>query len=156
MTDGANPSLYIELMEIREADRMIRDLWIVRTAELTFERLSLMREATGSGTGSDPFIRAIAEFQITQSALGPLAEMACRALEHVVDPSVKEETDSRVKEKVLSIIRESAGKKGMPLEELIELAGTSGIDEKAVRDSVRILLEEDECYQPASEVYKPL
>jgi RPA family protein len=156
MTDGENPSPYIELVEIRGAERMIRDLWIVRTAELTFERLSLMRDAIGSGTGSDPFVRAISEFQMTQSALGSLAEMACRALEHVVDPSEKEATDSRVKEKVLSIIRESAGKKGMPLEELIRLAEKSGIDETAVRQSVMTLLEEDECYQPAREVYKPL
>jgi hypothetical protein len=156
MTEGANPSPYIELIEIRKVDRRIRDLWIVRTAELTFERLSLMKEAIGTGTGCDPFVRAISEFQITQSALGSLAEMAYKALEHVVDASEKEATDGRVKEIVLSIIRESAGKKGMPLEELIGLAEKSGIDEKAVRDSVRILLEEDECYQPAREVYKPL
>jgi RPA family protein len=156
MADGANPSPYIEIIEIREIDRMIRDLWIVRTAELTFERLSLMKEAIGSGTGSDTSVRAISEFQITQSDLGSLAEMACKALEHVVGAPKKGAIDDRIKGKVLSIIRESVGKKGMPLEELIGLAGKSGIDETAVRQSVRTLLEEDECYQPAREVYKPL
>lgn len=153
---SADPAPYIELLEIREVDRTVRDTWIVRTAELTCSRLTLLKEALRSGTGSREFVLAIEEFQIDNALIGPLADMACRALAQVGAPSPPEELHAETREKVLSIIRESAGKKGLPLDELIGLAGTSGIDEKAVRQAVRALLEEDECYQPAREVYKPL
>jgi RPA family protein len=154
--NGANPAPFIELLELREVDRMIRDAWIVRTAELTCARLSLMKEAIRSGTGSDQFVRAISEFHISSPLIGTLAEMVCTALDQVADTSAAEGMNAGIKEKVLSIIRESAGKKGILIDELIELAGKSGIDETAVRKTVRTLLEEDECYQPARDVYKPL
>jgi uncharacterized protein len=153
---GADPAPYIELLEIREVDRTIRDAWIVRTAELTCDRLSLMKEVLRSGTGSDELICAQSEFHISSSFIETHAEMVGKALDQVADTATKEITDTAVKEKVLSIIRESAGKKGVPIADLIGLAGKSGIDETAVRQTVRTLLEEDECYQPACEVYKPL
>jgi RPA family protein len=157
MTSGsADPSPYLEVHEVREVDRRIRDTWIIRTAELTGDRLSLMRKAIRSGTGSDEIIGAIAEFQVGCPDIEHLAGMACRALSQVAGIPGKDETRPEVREKVLSIIRESAGKRGVPLDELIGLAGKYGIDEKGVRQAVRTLLEEDECYQPAREVYKPL
>jgi RPA family protein len=154
--NSADPAPYIELLEIKEVDRTVRDTWIVRTAELTCNRLSLMKEVVRSGTGSHEFMHALSEFQIGSSVIGSLADMACRALDQVADTSPPEGIPAGIREKVLSIIRESAGKKGMPLDELIRLAGKSGIDETTVRQTVRTLLEEDECYQPAREVYKPL
>ncbi len=153
---AADPAPYVELLEIREVDRAVRDTWIIRTAELTCNRLALLKEALRSGTGSREFVLAIKEFQIDSAHIGPLADMACRAIAQVADASPPEGIHAEAREKVLSIIRDSAGKKGLPLDELIRLAGTAGIDEKAVREAVRTLLEEDECYQPAREVYKPL
>jgi hypothetical protein len=155
-TNCANPAPYIELLEMREVDRPTRDTWIIRTAELTCERLSLMKEALESGSGRDEFVQAISEFRVSTSSIGKLAEMACNALDQVADISGKGGIKTEVKEKVLSIIRESAGKKGIPLDELITLTGRSGIDEKAARLAIRTLLEEDECYQPARDTYKPL
>jgi RPA family protein len=152
----ANPAPYIDLLEIREVDRTIRDTWIIRTAELTFDRLFLMKKAIESGTGSNECIGAITEFQMSRSSIGKLAELACNALDQVADRSGKDEIKTEVKEKVLSIIRESAGKKGISLDELIRQAEGSGIDEVAVRQTIRVLLEEDECYQPARDMYKPL
>jgi len=155
-TTCVNPAPYIELLEIREVDRTIRDTWITRTAELTCERLTLMKKALESGKGSNEFVQAISEFQLSTSSIGKLAEMACNALDQVADGSGKDAIKTEVKEKVLSIIRESAGKKGIPLDELIMLAGKSGIGETVARQAIRTLLEEDECYQPARDMYKPL
>lgn len=147
---------FVELIEIREVDRRIRDTWIIRTAEITFERLSLMKELIGSGRGEGPLALAASEFGMTDPALRDLAAMACRALGQVASSSGSPAADPGVKERILGMIRESAGKKGLPLADLIELAGRSGIDQAAVREALRALLEEDECYQPAREVYKPL
>jgi DNA-binding transcriptional regulator PaaX len=85
-----------------------------------------------------------------------LAGMVSRGLEQVADRSLLERRDAETRETILSIIRDYAGKSGLPLEELITLAGDVGIPETTVRDAVRLLLEEDECYQPARDVYKPL
>jgi len=153
---AADPAPFIELLEIREVDRMVRDTWIVRTAELTCSRLALLKEALHSGRGSREYALAMKEFPIDSAHIGSLADMARKALAQVADTAPSEGMHAEAREKVLSIIRDSAGKKGLPLDELIGLAGTAGIDEKAVREAVRTLLEEDECYQPAREVYKPL
>jgi RPA family protein len=155
-TACANPVPYIELLEIREVDRPTRDIWIVRTAELTFDRLFEMKNALENGTGNAQFLQAISDFHINAASIGKLAEMACHALDQVAEISVNEGIKPEVKEKVLLIIRESAGKKGISLDELIRLAGESGIDETEAREAIRTLLEEDECYQPARNVYKPL
>ncbi|MCE5298106.1 MAG: hypothetical protein MUE45_05500 [Methanoregulaceae archaeon] len=155
-TTCANAVPYVELLEMREIDRPTRDTWIIRTAELTCERLSRMKKAIESGAGSDEFTQAISEFRVSTSSIGTLAEMACNALDQVADIPGKGGIRPEMKEKVLSIIRESAGKKGISLDELITLSGRSGIDETAARQAIRTLLEEDECYQPARDMYKPL
>ncbi|HPM62083.1 MAG TPA: hypothetical protein PK955_06355, partial [Methanoregulaceae archaeon] len=77
-------------------------------------------------------------------------------LEQVAERSLPGERDAGTREKVLSIIRDSAGKRGVPFDELVILAGKAGIPETMVREVVRLLLEEDECYQPARDVFKPL
>jgi RPA family protein len=150
------PSPSIEMIEMREVDRPIRDNWIVRTAEITCERLSLMKDALISGSGREEILYAISEFQVSISSIGLHAEMIRIAMDQVADPSTAKETVAGSRERVLTIIRERAGKKGIPLDELVRRAGDSGIDEASVRLAVRALLEEDECYQPALEVYKPL
>lgn len=61
-----------------------------------------------------------------------------------------------IREKILTIIRESAGPKGIPLSDLLTRAGRYGLGEREVREAVRSLLDEDECYQPARDVFRPL
>jgi len=153
---GSTGVPYLDLHEIREVDRAVRNLWIIRTAEITAERLILLREALQSGSGNEEITAAITAYQVTEADISTLAGMACTALGQVDGIALAGESDPAVKETVLALIRESAGKKGIPLEELISLAAGSGIDETTVRKAVRVLLEEDECYQPARDVLKPL
>ncbi len=115
-----------------------------------------MKEALESGKGSPEVLCAISQFNTSTASVGMLADMVSRGLEQVAKRSLPEERDAEIRGKILSIIRDSAGKRGVPFDELVTLAGKAGIPEPMVRDVVRVLLEEDECYQPARDVFKPL
>jgi RPA family protein len=155
-TNDDEPVPYLDLVDLREVDRTTRDTWIIRTSELTTDRLSLIKEALESGKGSPEVLCAVSQFHASTASVGMLAEMVSKGLEQVALRSLPEGGSAEIREKVLSIIRDSAGKSGVPLDQLITLGGNAGIPEKMVRDAVRLLLEEDECYQPARDVYKPL
>lgn len=155
-TNDEEPVPYLDLVDLREVDRTTRDTWIIRTSELTTDRLSLITEAIESGKGNPEVLCAVAQFHASTASVGMLAKMVSRGLEQVAVRSLPGGEGAEIRERVLSIIRDSAGKSGLPLDQLIMLGGNAGIPEKMVRDAVRLLLEEDECYQPARDVYKPL
>ncbi len=150
----AAPSL--ALLEIAQTERSVRDLWIIRTAELTMERLFVMLDALRSGSGDPVVTAALSHYRTTESDLKEMADVVNRALAIVAISSGSTVTDEAVRERVLAIIRESAGKSGIPLEDIIEAAGRSGIDGNRAREAVKALINEDECYQPARGFFKPL
>lgn len=144
------------LLEIGPTERDIRDLWVIRTAELTTERLSAVLDALRSGTTDPDISTALSQYGTTEPDLREMAEVVRRALAGVAGSSGDAVTDGDIREKVLTIIRESAGKSGIALDEIIEAAGRSGIDSTRTREAVRALVEEDECYQPSRGIFKPL
>ena len=146
----------VSLVHIQESDRAIRDRWIVRTAEITGDRLSVLAETLRSGNGPLPVLTALRQYAVTAGGIKDLAEMACHALEGVVAVPGMVRPQEEITETVLAIIRESAGKQGISYDDLAVIAGKSGIGGRDLREAVRALLEEDECYQPAREVFKPL
>jgi RPA family protein len=151
---GAKPA--VAIVEMREAARAVRDLWILRTAELTAARLIAMKKALQTGSGDEASAAAIAQYSTTETEIREMAEMVRKALDSISPSSLNPPKDEEVGETVLAIIRESAGASGISLEVIIETAGRSGIDETRVREALRALVEEDECYQPARNVFKPL
>ena len=146
----------VSLHQIQESDRMVRDRWIVRTAEITGDRLTILAATLRSGTGPVPAVTAIRQYAMTAADIRDLAGMVCHALDGVASSAGATRPQEEITAAVLTIIRESAGKKGISFEDLAVIAGTSGIGSRELRDALRILLEEDECYQPAREVFKPL
>lgn len=147
----------ISLIQIQVSDRVIRDRWILRTAEISIARLVTLSEMIRSGCGpAGCATAAILQYTITEENIRELAGMVGHALSSTA-PTMETIPDrDGIKENILAIIRESAGLKGIPLPDLITKAGRSGIGEREVREAVRSLIEEDECYQPAKEVFKPL
>jgi RPA family protein len=146
----------LAVIEIRQTVRNVRDLWILRTAELTIERLFLLMKALRTGTDDAMLSAALTYYRTTESDIKEMAEVMRHALTTVSRSSGEAMTDEAIREKVLAIIHDSAGKTGISLDMIIAEAGQSGIDGARVRDAVRALLEEDECYQPARNVFKPL
>jgi RPA family protein len=150
----AGPTL--RLLEVIETGREIRDLWIVRTAEVTLQRLSLMRNAIRTGGGDAEVTTALRFYGTTEADIRDMAETVRQALATVRQSSSGSIGDEDLREKVLAIIRESAGRSGITLDTIIDLAGRDGIDANRARETVRALVLEDECYQPARDVFKPL
>lgn len=147
----------ISLIQIQVSDRVIRDRWILRTAEISIARLVTLSEMIRSGSGpAGCATAAIRQYTITEENIRELAGMVGHALSSTALTMETIPDRDGIKENILAIIRESAGLKGIPLPDLITKAGRSGIGEREVREAVRSLIEEDECYQPAKEVFKPL
>jgi hypothetical protein len=146
----------ISLLQIQESDRAVRDRWVLRTAELTSDRLANLAETFRSGTGPIPAATAIRQYSMTAADIRDLASMVCHALGGVAPSAGTALPQEELKAAVLAIIRESAGNKGISFDDLTVIAGKSGIGGRELREAVRVLLEEDECYQPAREVFKPL
>jgi RPA family protein len=150
----AGPTLAVT--EIRQTERYVRDLWILRTAELTVERLRFLAHALQTGTDDSLVSAALAYYKTKESDIREMADVVRHALATVSRSHGTAMTGEDVKEKVLAIIRESAGKTGISLDMIIATAGQSGIDGARAREAVKALVEEDECYQPAKDVFKPL
>jgi len=150
----AGPGVLLDT--ISESDRGVRDRWVVRTAEITVGRIAVLADALSSGAGPEPVLAALKQYDVTGDVLQELAGMVCHALDGVTSSSRPSRSKEEISEAVLAIIRESGGKKGISYDDLAAIAKTSGIGGQELREAVRVLLEEDECYQPAREVFKAL
>lgn len=146
----------LKLLEVVEIGREIRDLWIVRTAETTVRRLNLMRNAILAGAGEADITTALQFYGTTEADIREMAETVRQALATVRSSPPDTIRDEDVREKVLAIIRESGGRSGIALDTIIDLAEKDGIDATRAREAVRALVLEDECYQPARDVFKLL
>jgi RPA family protein len=153
-TPPAPPTL--KLLEIVETDRAVRDIWTIRTAETTVRRLSLLVSAIRAGTADAEVMAALRFYGTAEADVREMANTVQKALGTVGGPAREEVRDEDVREKVLAIIRESAGRSGISLDMIIVQAGQEGIDEGRVREAVRALVLDDECYQPARDMFKPL
>jgi RPA family protein len=154
ITPPAPPA--IRLLEVVGTDRAVRDIWTIRTAETTVHRLSLLVNAIRTGTADEQILSALRFYKTAEADVREMADTVQKALATVSGPARVEVRDEDIREKVLSIIRESAGKSGVSLDVIIERAGQDGIDSARVREAVRALVLDDECYQPARDMFKPL
>lgn len=148
------PHLLVD--EIRAVDRSTRDSWIVRTAATTCDRLDALRFALDGEEVSREITMAAGHYGINRTEIAGLAEMVLKALETVSGAVEAGTSGGEPWVIVLSIIREKAGKNGMPLQEIISSAVPYGLSAEAVEQAVRVLLQEDECYQPSRDVIKIL
>lgn len=145
---AGNP--WIRPGDVRVTDRSVRDSWVITTAAATLARLRAM-EAVLRGTGSDPVLAAVAEnLAVTERDLVVIARIAEGALSSARPVTGIPVRAPDVRETLLSLIRENSGPKGIPVADLVGLAGASGIGVDAVMDGLRILVQEDEIYQPAA------
>jgi DNA replicative helicase MCM subunit Mcm2 (Cdc46/Mcm family) len=112
--------------------------------------------AIRTGTADEQILSALRFYKTAEADVREMADTVQKALATVSGPARVEVRDEDVREKVLAIIRESAGKSGVSLDVIIERAGQDGIDSARVREAVRALVLDDECYQPARDMFKPL
>jgi len=153
---GSKKGVSIRPLTISMVDRLTRDSWVITTAEQTLARLETMKQAIGEGT-NDPVIRqAVQHYHLDAGQFRSLVDMVEDALlkvNHVPGGAI---TLPDPRDVLLELIKIHSGPKGISIPELITLAAGKGVREDTVVSTVRQLVEDDDCYQPAAGAVKLL
>lgn len=143
--------------QVQVIDRLIRDQWVITTANSTFERLKLVHGALKGTCTDSRILRACSHYSLTVKELGGLADMVAGALSGVRPP---QETDRALqadpREMIMEYIRTASGPRGVTVEGIIEMAAMRALSRDAVLATIESLIVEDECYQPQKGYVKPL
>jgi uncharacterized protein len=154
------PMVSVRPIDIRTVDRTLRDTWIIRTAEITLERLSLMKIALEGRVGEQvvpwDIREAVRHYDSDMGQVIELGTMVRDALAKAGPVRGGEVKAPDPREAILELIRTGGGRKGMALADLVPLAAKMGIREDQVLAVVRQLVIEDECYQPGTGIVKLL
>ena len=133
-------------------DRKGRDAWILSAAESLSSRLGIMNRVLSQETEpSHEMSEAISHYQVSKGELKLLGEKALKAVD-----TIKEITPVNPVETIMALILEHSGPKGIHIDELNSFARRSGIPEEMVKDALRMLIAEDEVYQPSPGLIKLL
>jgi uncharacterized protein len=156
ITRGRNKEVAVRPLTIRTVDKVVRDSWIIRTAEETLKRLEFMEKTIGSGTPDQVIQHAVDHYSLGSHQIKTLVAMVEKALSKAgyIPGGTIELPDPR--EILLELITTHSGPRGIHISELVPLAAGKGIREDQVISTVRQLVEEDECYQPAAGAVKLL
>ena len=153
---GSKKQVAVKPLTIRMVDRVARDSWIIRTAEETIQRLEILEDMIRSGGGDEVFRKAIDHYHTSTTTIRSLVSMVEEALSKVDNVPGGEIKLPVPREILLELIKANSGPKGVSISELLLLAAGKGIREDQVILTVRQLVEEDECYQPAAGAVKLL
>lgn len=153
---GRKKEVSIRALTIRTVDRVTRDSWVIITAEQSLERLETMEEAIRKGTDNQVILQAINHYHMETHQIRSLVVMVEEALLKVDSVSGGTLVLPDPREVLLGLIKIHSGPKGINISELLPIAAGEGIHEDVVLSTVRKLVEEDECYQPAAGAVKLL
>ena len=143
--------------QVHVIDRLIRDQWVITTANSTLARLKLVNCALKGTCTDSRILQACSHYSLTVKELGELADMVAGALSSVrpsQETDYAEQADPR--EMIMEYIRTASGPRGVAVEEILEMAAMRAISREAVLATIESLIVEDECYQPQKGYVKPL
>jgi RPA family protein len=138
------------------ADRGVRDIWVLRTADMTLDRLGRLTAAMRGQTADPPFQRVVEHYHVTPGTIQEFVEMVESALSTIQASGSPVPTPPNPDELILSVIKEHQGIRGITIEEVITLAGLAGVRADTARDVIMDLIRRDECYQPQKGIIKLL
>jgi hypothetical protein len=115
-----------------------------------------MESAIRDGKGDEVTRNAIDHYHMGTAQITSLVAMVEEALSKVEFVPGGEIKLPDPREVLLELIKVNSGPKGISISELVPLAAGKGIREDQVIHTVRRLVEEDECYQPAAGAVKLL
>jgi RPA family protein len=153
---SSKKEIIIRPLAIRTSDRLTRDTWIIRTAEETLKRLEIIARAASEMDVDEVTQKAINHYHMDTPQIMSLVVMVEEALSKVNYVPGGEIKLPEPREILLELIKSNSGPKGINISELLVLAAGKGIREDQVIHTVRQLVEEDECYQPAAGAVKLL
>jgi RPA family protein len=122
------PHIAVRPEAVRVADRGERDQWLLVTADHTLRRLEAQHPADRDDRIAQAVERALA----------------------VIPETPEGESQAGVREAVMEIIDRHSGPRGMAVADVVRYVQEYGYPEPHIRDAIRDLLDDDECYTPAS------
>lgn len=148
--------------EINIVDAKVRDLWVLKTAERTLERINYLKAALDSKLTGESLVnyllakgarkelasgiaQAIAHYKTSEESIQKLRQMVIDALESLAREI---EIEGSNKEVIYSILCELDRGEGASYEEIINAAEQRGLDERAIEEALRELMNEGRCYEP--------
>lgn len=141
---------------VQIADRIMRDIWVLRTADMTLDRLERL-VAVMLGQTNDPLNQRVVEhYRLTPKKVQELVEMVESALSTIQVSGAPAQSPIHPDELILSIIKEHQGIRGISIEEVIAFAGLEGVIADTAHEVIRDLIRRDECYQPQKGIIKLL
>ncbi len=141
---------------IQSVSRLLRDQWIITTAQSTLERLFLMNHALQGTCSDDRILVAFHHYSITKTRLRELSRMVESAVNAVRPVECETPGQPDVRTLVMELILTGSGPRGISVDQIIKQAVTSGISQEAVLAVIESLIIDDECYQPQKGFVKPL
>ena len=137
-------------------NRLVRDLWVLATAQSTLKRLHRMNLAL-QGRGEDErILAAVRHYPVTKTRLRELALMVEGAVQTVRSPGPEAPAQPDIRTLVMELIMAESGPRGVAVEEILNQAAMRGVMREAVLAAIESLIIDDECYQPQKGFVKPL
>lgn len=129
----------------RIATREERDNWILAAATSLLQRLEEMNNFLLTGQGTETLVLVRNHYQVSPGHLKNLGELAAKALKVVKEPGPPIEPS----ECIMSVIREYSGPKGIHIDDIYKYTRRAALADDMVRDTIKVLIAEDEVYQPS-------
>lgn len=152
------------LETIHNADREERDRWILRTAILTLNRLDQIADTIEAEKKDPELMQVISRYGSSMRQVEVLAGIVARAVQQIqITDTTKDQREDpdavetgEIAEKIMCLVKEHSGPRGVSVQELIEHAAKDQISESLLMDTIRTLITDDELYQPSSGYVKIL
>ncbi len=141
-------ALSVRPESIQVVDRTVRDLWILRTADLTIRRLEDLANSLDKRLVIPEIEAVIVHYAITKGHLRDLVLMAESAVSTVRTSVTLAQQRVNPLDLIRTILQEHQGARGLAIEEIISHAGPVGISPDDAKAAIEEMIREDECYQP--------
>lgn len=146
---------YLDPEMVVPVDRSARDRWVLVTAERTITRLEILSHVLKGGSDQGCAAQAVRLYGLTPADLVRLRVMVEEALATVLTVSTPATSiDGDPRETVLAII--TSRPPPVAISEILGAAAEEGLGEALVRQCLKNLLEEGECYSPRNGYIKRL
>jgi len=145
----------LEAEALRVVERTARDLWVLSTAGVTLDRLEALEKALRENSGDERAATALRLYGTTTADLREMAGMVRTALESVrLDLAPGEIAPDDGRDRLLVAIGEEGGARGVPIKDAVAAGVRAGLSARDAKRALEELLDEGECYQPASGMIK--
>lgn len=137
-------------------EREVRDTWVLRTAELSLERLEILDNAISNGTSDERIAEVLDFYGPNRDRIKNLARNIRTAVETVKTDYEGEDLSAIISREVILRIVQAHGNEGISRPLLIKLGVQKGLTAGDAESAIDELVDKGECYSPKGGLIKSL